>query len=153
MKKQFLVMFLGLCFVGGYSLPAMAQAEGEVAAPAQEQQAATEAADEAGDALVSYGTVTEIGDTKIVLLEYDYDTDQEMQVSYAINPQTTFENVALKSEIVVDDDVESFYTEANGEKTAVNIVKETYDYDFEAEETQGDEPVNAEVPVGNVTSY
>jgi len=144
MNKQLLVMLLGLCLTAGYNTLVAAQTEeaqpaveAAVEAPAQ---AAADVAAEApiddmmmeDDALVSYGTVVEFDDQKIVLLEYDYDTDQEIQVTYALDAQTTFENVASKAEIAVDDDVEIVFKEDNGAKIAVNVVKENYDYDFDA---------------------
>lgn len=49
----------------------------------------------------SYGTVVRVDDAKkaIVIAEYDYDNDEEISVTYSIDPEIKFEEVSSLKEI------------------------------------------------------
>ena len=80
--------------------------------------------DEWEGAEFSYGTVQSTSVDQIVVSEYDYDTDQEVDVTYKVTPDTAFENVASLSEVTVGDSVDIDYVAENGEKSAVAITVE-----------------------------
>ncbi|MBI4368184.1 MAG: hypothetical protein HY588_02205, partial [Candidatus Omnitrophica bacterium] len=54
----------------------------------------------------------------------DYDSDQEVDVTYKVTPDTAFENVTSLSEVMVGDSVDIDYSVENGEKVAVAITVE-----------------------------
>jgi len=80
--------------------------------------------DLAEDIWVTYGTVKEIGEASLVVQEFDFETDEEKLVSYAVDAGTVFQNFAALSEIRLDDDLVIEFTEKNGVKVALTITKE-----------------------------
>ena len=81
----------------------------------------------------AYGVVANVSPDQIVLLEYDYDTDEDIEVVYNIDAGTKFENADSLQGIVIDDSVEIYYKEIEGKKIASIIAKE----DDGWEETEG----------------
>jgi len=79
----------------------------------------------AQDALdYSWGTVVEAADGKIVLEEYDYETEGTTQITYLVSSELTIENAASLEEIVPGDDVEVGFTVDGLNKTAVTLYVE-----------------------------
>lgn len=72
----------------------------------------------------SYGVVVSQSPNQIVLLEYDYDRDEEVQVTYEVNAETKVENVESLDKLQKDDNIEIYYKEMDGRKIAVSIEKE-----------------------------
>ncbi len=58
----------------------------------------------------SWGTVAEISDNQIVIVEYNYETEEEQKETYTIAPDVELLGIAALSEIKVGDDVEFRYT-------------------------------------------
>jgi len=108
MKKYFFVSVCTLVFVFLGFVPLFAQYEAE---------------DEIN---YSYGVVVSSSPNQIVLLEYDYDRDEEVQVTYEINVDTKVENVESLDNLQKDDNVEIYYKEAEGKKIAVSVEKELF---------------------------
>lgn len=90
----------------------------------------------------SFGTVKSISATAITLEEYDFEGDLEktIDVSYVINAETEFDNFEKIDELKVDEDVEVYFVEENGQKVAISLAKdegledlgdEAYDMDEE----------------------
>ena len=90
----------------------------EVSPPAQE---AAPAADETE---FSYGTVKTVGADQLVVSEYDYDSDKDVDVTYSVPAGTKFENVTSAQEIKVGDAVDIDFLVKNGQKTASSITVE-----------------------------
>ncbi len=72
----------------------------------------------------SYGTVRSVSSGQIVVTEYDYDNDEETDVTYALNQNTAFQNVASLTEIAVGDNVDIVYVADNGTKIVQSIAVE-----------------------------
>jgi len=72
----------------------------------------------------SYGIVVSITGTKIVIREYDYDTEQEKNETYVINEFTQFINMDNVMEIEIGDEVDINYVDQSGTKIAKIITKE-----------------------------
>ena len=72
----------------------------------------------------SYGVVVSHSPAQIVLLEYDYDRDEEIQVTYEVNADTKVENVESLDKLQKDDNVEIYYKQVNGKNVATSIEKE-----------------------------
>ncbi|PIU42466.1 MAG: hypothetical protein COS99_00005 [Candidatus Omnitrophica bacterium CG07_land_8_20_14_0_80_42_15] len=72
----------------------------------------------------SYGTVSKMAADQIVVSEYDYDKDAEVEVTYLIDPKVELENVTAVGDIAVGDAVEIEYVAQDGKKTAKAIVVE-----------------------------
>lgn len=72
----------------------------------------------------SYGALVSQSPDKIVVLEYDYDRDEEIQVVYELTPETKVENVDALDKLQKNDNIEVYYKDVGGKKVAVSIEKE-----------------------------
>lgn len=121
MKKYFIISscmaLVGFIFV---SHPAIAQEVNEPAAVTANDNL------DAGviDINYSYGIVTNISPAEITLLEYDYDRDEEIQVTYKIDAETEFNNLDSIDKVVKSDEIEIYYVNQDGVKLAKSIEKE-----------------------------
>lgn len=115
----------------------------------------TDVADEntADDEEFAFGTVVSVAAESITILEYNFDTEEEVQVTYDVNASTAYENVKALNEIAANDEVEINYKEVNGKKTATFISKDVPIEDDEykddgLDENQGGQmqPANSAVP-------
>ena len=103
--------------------------ENEVVAPAVQNAEDQSANDEDmlkdnDEMSYSYGSVVSTAADKIVLSEYDYESDQDVEVSYQVAAETTVENVKAITDLVKGDNVEIFFKEVDGAKKAQVITKE-----------------------------
>ncbi len=98
----------------------------------------------------SFGVVVKVADDQIVLREYDYETDQEIEVTYAVNAETKVGETGTIKDVKADENVEVYYKEAEGKKIATQIEKEEAIED-ETADADEDEPLDedAEVPEFN----
>jgi hypothetical protein len=110
--------------------------------PVHAQEMATNEQNEANDQMVTYGTVVSVTAQQIVILEYDFDTDADVEATYLIDANTKLEAMKEVTELQVDDAVEIVYAEKGGVKTAQSIKKE----DFSQEDTGEDAGVATEEP-------
>lgn len=97
-KNSFLVVFLillGICLV--LNSPARAQEE-----PSD----------------YAYGTVAGISTDKLLVVEYDYGQDIEMEKTYLFDSQVKLKNVSSITEILVGDNVEIDYFIQGGNRMA-----------------------------------
>ena len=100
-KYSFLVVFLillGACLV--WNSPARAQEE-----PSE----------------YAYGTVASIGTDKLLVVEYDYGQDTEVEKTYLFDSQVQLKNVSSINEILVGDNVEIDYFIQGGNRVAQTI--------------------------------
>ena len=67
----------------------------------------------------TFGTVKSVSGDQLVINEYDYDTGEEKEATYAIDPAVELHNVAAVSEIAVGDEVDIDYLDKGGKKTAI----------------------------------
>ena len=98
MKKYLgVVAVLGflMCFVSGVSL-----------------------AQEAEDTEDSWGTVSSLSSNQLVVSEYDYDSEVEVDVTYAVGPEVEVKNVDSLKNITVGDSVDIEYVIKYGKKVA-----------------------------------
>jgi len=72
----------------------------------------------------SYGTVKSIGTDQLVISEYDYDSDKDVEVTYSAPAGTKFENVTALQEIKAGDAVDIDFLVKNGQKVASAITVE-----------------------------
>ena len=66
----------------------------------------------------SWGTVSSISKDRMVLVEIDLETDEEIDVSYLIDAHTEFQNVDSIDDIGTDDSVDLDYVFENGKRVA-----------------------------------
>ena len=88
-----------------------------------EQSDTMEEMDDAQDGKYSFGTVESVAPNQIVLKEYDYDKDEEVNVTYEVGADAKFENAGALKDIVKDDEVEIYWKDADGKKVATIISK------------------------------
>lgn len=69
----------------------------------------------------AWGTVKEVSNDTIVLTEYSYDTDVDIDVAYGVSPDTEIFNVESLDNIKIGDAVEIEYIVASGKKEAMII--------------------------------
>ena len=72
----------------------------------------------------AYGEVVQSSNDQLVISEYDYEMDEELQVTYTINSQTAFTNVADAVKLAKGDAVEIYYKESNGKRVADMVIKD-----------------------------
>ena len=88
----------------------------------------------------SFGTVVKVGEGEIVVQEYDYSKDEEVEMTYAVTSETQYDNIGSLKEFAKDDNIEIYYKEAEGEKIATILIKEN----------PMEEDLTEEIPVGNI---
>ena len=98
------ILAFGLLAAGGAGV---SRAE-EAAAPTAEQEPE-----------YTFGTVKSISGNQLVINEYDYDTGEEREATYVIDPAVELHNVAAVTEIAVGDEVDIDYLLKGSDKTAV----------------------------------
>ncbi len=67
----------------------------------------------------TFGTVKSVTGDQLVINEYDYDTGEEREATYTIDPAVELHNVAAVTEIAVGDEVDIDYLVKGNTKTAV----------------------------------
>lgn len=151
MKRYMIVGALALS-ISVSLFPMMAWAE-EAAKPAPVPAAvAPQAApaQEAADTEFSYGTVKSISGNQIVVSEYDYDADKDVEVAYTTTADTKLENVKSVQEIAVGDSVDIDFAVKNGQKvaSALTVEKPTDEnedaaLDLQDKQPEADQPATA----------
>lgn len=106
MRKSAL-MLLSLFFISIFSLPAASAVE-ETAIPEY-----------------AYGTVLSISGDQLVLTEYDLIQDQDVEVTYTLDPAIELENLNSLEDLAAGTNVDVDYFEKDGVKTAVYLAVET----------------------------
>src|SRR3989338_3107247 len=99
---------------------------------------AVPAPEAAEDVNYSYGTVVSITGDQLVVLEYDYDKDAEVEVIYQVPVTAEFNNVQALADLKKDDNIEIYYKEAEGKKVAEIIAFEILTPEGEVEEEGAD---------------
>jgi hypothetical protein len=69
----------------------------------------------------SWGTVAEISGDQIVIVEYNYETEEEQNETYLIAPDVELLGISALSEIKVGDAVEFRYAVQGGKKVVLAI--------------------------------
>ncbi|MDD4909449.1 MAG: hypothetical protein PHR44_02025 [Candidatus Omnitrophica bacterium] len=92
----------------------------------------------------AYGIVSSVSSTELIVKDYDYDKDEEMEVVYALDPGVEVKNAASLQDISAGDGVEIDYVVTNGKRTAkVITVEKASDIYEEQPEAMGVEPEEA----------
>jgi hypothetical protein len=94
------------------------QQQPQPAAPAVQPTAPAEDTD------YTYGIVSSVGTDQIVIKEYDYDKDVEVETTYLVATDTKIENAASLKEIAKGDSVEIDYIAKDDKKMAKIITVE-----------------------------
>lgn len=96
----------------------------------------------------SWGKVSNLSSNQIIVKEYDYERDEEVDVTYVIDPNVKIENVDSLEEITIGDNVGIDFVVRNSEKVAKVIIveKSSYEEEYTPEETYEEEPVETEEP-------
>ena len=111
-----LALFLGMG-AGILRAQEQGQAEAQVQAPAR-PSAQAPAAPEPD---YTFGVVKSVAADQIVITEFDYDTEKEVEAAYQIDPQVQLGDVASLQEIKAGDEVDIDYVTRDGKKVAVGI--------------------------------
>lgn len=151
MKRCFYVLTVAACAIvfaiGSLSAQEAVNGEIETINVEGENAAQTVSAPEvAEDVNYSYGTVVSITGDQLVVLEYDYDKDAEVEVTYQVPATAEFNNVKTLADLKKDDNIEIYYKEAEGKKVAEIIALEILTPEGEMEE-EGAEIMEAPVDV------
>jgi len=145
MKRRYLVLGVGLGLLFPILGTALAQNEPPVA-PIDETQPPLVPMDEMNEGeemKYSFGTVVNVSDQEVVIREYDYSKDAEVEVSYTVTPETQFDNIATAAELAADDNVEVYFKEMDGKNVASILIKEVIsEQDWE----------EMEEPLGNIVN-
>lgn len=73
--------------------------------------------------LYSYGRVVSIGQGQIVVAEYDYDADTDINLTYSLDPSVELLNIASLKDLKPDDSIEFDFvvTESGNKIVALNL--------------------------------
>ena len=124
MRKYYLIMFVlfSLIFFSAKSFAQEAeqsQAKDQPVVPAQEEVSEAPQAEETTE--FSYGTVKSVSEGTLVVTEYDYDNDKDIEVTYSVPATTTLDGVGQLNEIAPGDAVDIDYVVKGGERAASTI--------------------------------
>ena len=114
MKKMGVAFILALGFLGTARAVFAAEAN-----PPADAAAPSEAPTAEQEPEYTFGTVKSVSGDQLVINEYDYDTGEEREATYAIDPAVELHNVAAVTEIAVGDEVDIDYLMKGNVKTAV----------------------------------
>lgn len=102
------------------------------------------------DVEYGYGTVVKVNESKkeIVVSEYDYDNDTEINITYSVDSNAKFANVDSIREIKVGDEISIDYME---DETGKKIAKVISVYKLEPEfETTEDIPETPDLDIPDI---
>ena len=86
----------------------------------------------------SWGTVKSISSSQIVVTEYDYDNDEDVEATYSVDPKVELIGVKSLEDIAVGDSLDIEYIIQSGKKIAKVITVEKL---FKAEEQEEYVPI------------
>ncbi|MEW5894753.1 MAG: hypothetical protein AB1650_03180 [Candidatus Omnitrophota bacterium] len=72
----------------------------------------------------SWGTVVEISGQRLVLDEYDYETETNVQVTYEIDSNVEFENIESLEDVQQGNEVEVGFVEHEGQRIVLSLYLE-----------------------------
>lgn len=84
----------------------------------------------------TFGTVKSVTADAIVITEFDYDTGEEKDATYAIDPKIELNNVASLKEIVAGDEVDIDYRVDEEQKKVAKVIAVAKPLPAEAESGQ-----------------
>lgn len=89
----------------------------------------------------SWGIVSSVSSNQIVVTEYDYDSDEEVDATYTVDPQADIRNVESLKDIKVGDSIEIDYVVSAGKKVAkiIAVEKPSYEEEYTPSETYEEE--------------
>lgn len=90
----------------------------------------------------SWGRVSSLSSNQIIVKEYDYESDEEVDVNYAVDPEVKIENVNSLKEITIGDSVGIDFVVRDSKKVAKVIIveKSSYEEEYTPEEEYEEEP-------------
>jgi hypothetical protein len=71
--------------------------------------------------MYTFGVVKQVSPTMIIITEYDYATDKEVDIEYTIDNSTQFINASSIADIQAGDEIEIVFLEVDGKKMARSI--------------------------------
>ena len=109
-----LVLSLSVCFLSSMSL-------------AQEEE----------EMEYSWGTVSKVSSNQIVVPQYDYESGEEVDVTYTVDPNVELENVDSLKSIAVGDNVDINYVIKGDKRIAkvITVEKTSYEEEYTPLET------------------
>jgi len=111
-KSWFTAWIFALSFCLLFSLPMALAQEGAAPAPAT---------NEADEVDYSFGTVKSASAGEVVVSEYDYETDKDVDVAYTLDPKVELKNVDAADKIVAGDSIDITFIVKDGKKIAKSV--------------------------------
>lgn len=78
---------------------------------------------EEAEEVYAFGVVDGVSGTEIIVKEFDYEQENEVNVTYALTDETDFENIEVATDLVKGEEVELFFVDNNGKKEVVWLLK------------------------------
>ena len=72
----------------------------------------------------SFGKVVSVNAQEVMVKEYDFAKDADVEVAYSITSETELGNVNAVTDLAVNDDIVIDYVEKDGKRTVTTLVKE-----------------------------
>ena len=118
MKKVMGLFLLGLIL--GFTAVSRAEETAPIK-PAPQTPAQEDRAEAPDDMEYTFGTVKSVGTDRIVITEFDYDTGEEKEAAYAVDPKVELNNATALKEIVQGDEVDIDY-KTEGDKKVAKVI-------------------------------
>ena len=80
-----------------------------------------------------WGTVSSVSSNQIVVTEYDYDRDEDVNATYTVDPKVELRNVGALKDIKVGDSINIDYVVRGDKKVAKIIAVEKPSYEEDTE--------------------
>lgn len=80
-------------------------------------------AQDVDDYYYSFGRVVRVEESTIVIAEYDYDREEEVEVSFLIDSQTVLEDIDSLNQITIGEEIEILYEIVDEKAVARRIAK------------------------------
>ncbi len=89
----------------------------------------------------SWGAVSSVSSNQVVITEYDYDSDEGLEVTYTVDPNAELKNVDSLKDIAVGDNVDIEYVVRNGKKVAkiITVEKSSSEEEYPPSQTYEEE--------------
>ncbi|MBL7132091.1 MAG: hypothetical protein ISS45_11950 [Candidatus Omnitrophica bacterium] len=89
----------------------------------------------------SWGAVSSVSSNQVVITEYDYDSDEGVEVTYTVDPNAELKNVDSLKDIAAGDNVDIEYVVRNGKKVAkiITVEKSSSEEEYTPSQTYEEE--------------
>jgi hypothetical protein len=109
-------------------------------------------AQEAENDKFSFGKVVSVAADAITVKEYDFAKDADVEVAYAVTPETELGNINAVADLKASDDVVIDYVEKDGKRVVTTLVKEEKGAETPAPAAEAEAPAAPAAPAAEAVA-